>query len=448
MLLQRLLVIFWTLKSSFDFSKGADYVLWFFKKEKVLPMRIFLFFIILHLSILPIFCDPLIVVVLMVKNEASVMVKTLQPFVDAGINDYVIFDTGSTDGTQQITKDFFAQYPVVKAYIEEEPFIDFATSRNNALDRAQQLFPDATFMLMPDAEWYLRNGKELVQFCREHEHDSAGMYLFDLHCPEYNFYTGRILRCKNNIRFVGAVHEMPNSTTGTRLPSSIYFEWLPSSTGKEKTAARWERDRDLLLKDYERNSSDARTLFYLGQTYFHLDDLQKSKEFFEKRALVHGWDQEDFMATLYLGELVEALGLKDEAGLFSLAVGYYLKAYGMRPHRAEPLVRLARYYFGKKDMYTAYLFASKAAKLAYPVQDSLFIEKRVYDFDRYDVLGACAWFVGEYEVGEQAVRQALKVEPQNEQLKRNLAVYVERKESAARAKKLKSASVANGDFNK
>ena len=53
--------------------------------------------------------DPLLVAVLMVKNEAPVMEMTLQPLVDAGITDYLIYDTGSTDNTIQVTNDFFIQ---------------------------------------------------------------------------------------------------------------------------------------------------------------------------------------------------------------------------------------------------------------------------------------------------------------------------------------------------
>jgi hypothetical protein len=47
--------------------------------------------------------DPLLVAVLMIKNEEPVMQMTLQPLVDAGITDFFIYDTGSTDQTIEIT---------------------------------------------------------------------------------------------------------------------------------------------------------------------------------------------------------------------------------------------------------------------------------------------------------------------------------------------------------
>src|SRR5258707_10172559 len=87
--------------------------------------------------------DPLLVVVLMVKNEETVMRATLQPFVDGGVDSFFIFDTGSTDNTIEVTEQFFAEHGITQVYIAQEPFIDFATSRNRALDLAQEKFPNA-----------------------------------------------------------------------------------------------------------------------------------------------------------------------------------------------------------------------------------------------------------------------------------------------------------------
>ena len=71
--------------------------------------------------------DPILVAVIMVKNEETVMRATLQPFVDGGVDSFFVFDTGSTDNTVGVTEDFFAEHGLTKAYIAQEPFIDFAT---------------------------------------------------------------------------------------------------------------------------------------------------------------------------------------------------------------------------------------------------------------------------------------------------------------------------------
>lgn len=107
----------------------------------------------------------------------------------------------------------------------------------------------------------------------------------------------------------------------------------------------------------------------------------------------------------------------------SLAAFYYLQAFCARPTRAEPLIKLAQYYWNKHKPHTAFLFCARAVQIPYPDQDILFIEKDLYDFVRYDLLGRCAWYVGQYELGAWAVRQALKVSPKSEYLKHNFACY-------------------------
>src|SRR5437867_4126017 len=81
--------------------------------------------------------DPLLVAVLMVKDEEAVIVQTVQPLVEGGIDTFFIFDTGSTDNTMNVVQHYFEQQNV-DACIVQEPFIDFATSRNRALDLVEQ----------------------------------------------------------------------------------------------------------------------------------------------------------------------------------------------------------------------------------------------------------------------------------------------------------------------
>jgi hypothetical protein len=364
----------------------------------------------------------------MVKNEAPVIEATLQPFVAGGVTDFVIFDTGSTDGTQDVAANFLGQHTTIHAHIVQEPFIDFSTSRNHALDSAQHLFPEAVFMIMPDAEWYMHNVEGLLQFCKEHQYDyHDASYLMSIRSDTEAFYTSRLLRCHKNIRFVGVTHEALNQVTQVTLPDDIYFEWRPSQKGNEKSARRWLRDRDLLLKSYAENSHDLRTLFYLGQTYECLGDWGNAYKYYGERAAYKGWDEEDFATMYRLGRVAQMLAPKNHQSFAPLAVEHYLKAFAMRPHRIEPIIKIAQHYLDRNEMHLAFLFAARVVKMPYPAEERLFVEKHMYDFVRYDILGICAWYVGEYDLGEWAVKRALEVAPQAEHLKRNLKFYMDRK---------------------
>ncbi|MBI2353074.1 hypothetical protein HYV11_02405 [Candidatus Dependentiae bacterium] len=92
----------------------------------------------------------------------------------------------------------------------------------------------------------------------------------------------------------------------------------------------------------------------------------------------------------------------------------------MRPHRIEPLVRLAQHYLNKQEFALSFLFAAASTKVPYPVNDLLFIEKELYDYSRYDVLGCAALHVQEFQIGKDAVIEALKVHPNYQHLLNNL----------------------------
>jgi len=372
--------------------------------------------------------DPILVVVLMVKNEETVMRATLQPFVDGGVNSFFIFDTGSTDKTIQITEEFFAEQGVTQGYIEQEPFIDFATSRNRALELAQERFPHAAFMVMPDAEWYINDARALVEFCELclQRGDTYSSYLIHIINEALDNYTCRLLRCNQGVRFFGVVHEVVIQSLSIQVPASIYFEYLPESKGREKTMQRFVRDRELLLKEYYNKPWCTRTLFYLARTCEDLGNWQEAYHFYKIRVDMVGWDEEDFIVKFRLAETIKKLLLYSESSneyQWSEAMDYYMQAYQMRPHRAEPLIGIADYYVAINQMASAFLFARHAAEMEYPINDVLFVEKYLYNYYRYELLARCAWYINEFVIGAAAARKAYEAYPDYKYARINMECY-------------------------
>ena len=155
----------------------------------------------------------------MVKNEADVIQATLQPFLDAGIDSFLILDTGSTDNTISLIRKIFDDYNIGHGYIVEQPFVDFATSRNYALQCAEEQFPTAHFFLMPDAEWYMNNVSGLLEFCRNMLSAEHNSYLIQMRNSDdsFRFAQQRLLRAHKGLRFVGVVHETPNQGTSMHV---------------------------------------------------------------------------------------------------------------------------------------------------------------------------------------------------------------------------------------
>src|SRR5204863_8303912 len=178
---------------------------------------------------------------------------------------------------------YFKDKQLDHAYIIEDPFIDFATSRNRALDIAEKMFPNVTFFLMIDAEWYLHNAQEIISFCKKHknyiEPDTiGGCYSIRLITMQDNIdnYATRLIRSGKNVRYTGVVHETIQQSTSGHLPKTVYFEYAPKESGREKSKNRYIRDYNLLQKSLENDPVDKRTLFYLGQTCQFLDKWEEA----------------------------------------------------------------------------------------------------------------------------------------------------------------------------
>jgi glycosyltransferase involved in cell wall biosynthesis len=360
--------------------------------------------------------DPYLVVVIMIKNEAQRIVETLEPFVDGGIDSFVVFDTGSTDGTQKKVKGFFKEKKVARWFLCEEPFIDFATSRNHALDKAEELFPDALFIIMPDAEWYIHNAAGLLELCKRWVDMPGDCHLIRLVSNNLDCQHGRLIRAHTDTRFKGSVHEVICKQAIEYVPADIYFTYSPTEKGDNKSRQRWQRDAELLLRDYNKDPEDPRTAFYLAQTYHFLADIKNARRFYKKRVRLEGYEEERFIAMYRIGITYEqeAEKVSDER-LWEKAIFWYLKAFALRPHRAEPIVALAYHYLRQDMLALAFLFAQYAVTLAYPDprHDVLFIEKENYIYGRYSLLARLALKMGKYEIGEWAADCAITARPES-----------------------------------
>lgn len=365
--------------------------------------------------------EPLMVIVLMVKNEETVINATLEPFLRAvpelTRNDdlgFFIFDTGSTDKTVETVEAYFKENSIKNYTIMQEPFVDFATSRNRSIVLAKEKFSKSNFLLLIDAEWYGQNIATLIQFCKNNINNPCPSYLFRVLSGNTDFCANRLMRTDANCFFKGVVHEVLMSDANQKLPYEICFEYKPRDRGIAKSAQRWLRDRDLLLKHHNENPNDSRTTFYLAQTYECLNDPYNAYKYYDIRSKQNGWDEENFETFYRLGRVSDLLSKIDNKFTWHMAFDYYMKAHQLRPHRAEPLIKISEHYWPDtpnkegSNIPASYLFARRTLDLEYPKNDTLFIDKDIYDFGRYEAVSKAAWHVGEYEMGQQATLNAIK----------------------------------------
>lgn len=150
------------------------------------------------------------------------------------------------------------------------------------------------------------------------------------------------------------------------------------------------QDRDWLLAKVKRNPADARSVFFLAETSFRLEDFVNARRWCERRIEMGGCDEEVYWAMYRLAESMSNLG-----GPWPDVQEAYLKAWKFRPTRAEALHAIAFRYRLKQDYKSAYPFAQRAAEIPFPEED-LFVPRYadIYAWRATDEQAVCASQIG------------------------------------------------------
>ncbi|MCI0366652.1 MAG: CDC27 family protein [Phycisphaerales bacterium] len=136
---------------------------------------------------------------------------------------------------------------------------------------------------------------------------------------------------------------------------------------------KYERDIDLLEKEVAAKPGNARSVFYLAQSYRDIGNYARAMELYERRMMMGGWDEEQWCAAYQVGRMRHLMGM-----LWPLVLDAYLTAYAFRPTRLEPLYHVAKYYRESGHPELAYLYARTITETPYP-DDVLFIERNTYE---------------------------------------------------------------------
>lgn len=339
---------------------------------------------------------------MIVKNETKVLDRLFRSIVDF-IDYYVIVDTGSTDGTQQFIRQWMDKHDI-SGEIHERPWVNFGVNRQQALELAVTagrgdwlLFIDADEELgCSDPKFYEKLQAGVTYDIEKHH---TGMRYAVPHLVDVS---------QTKWQWRGPVHnylERQSGPTQKELRKDIWIIYHSGEGAKSQgvtSEQKYLRDAKLLEEDLKLHPNSPRSRFYLGQSYKHAGKLDRAYRAYRARTEIKGWVQEDYMAQLEMGRVARLLKKPEEAILQQL-----LKAFELRPSRAEPLFELASYFRGQKKYGQAYLFAKQGTQMKRP-DDTLFVAQDIYDWRLWDELGVAAYWLGKYDEALAAGKQVLQ----------------------------------------
>lgn len=360
-------------------------------------------------------------VVLMVKNEAKCIARTIHSCnKHSFINGIIVYDTGSTDDTISIIRNE-SKVPVD---VLCGTFENFAKSRNKCLNFANT--KDYDFFLFLDANDEIN--VTTPTFKLPTDTDTAVVWMIDI---KWKIGYDKFIKYKNiklirshvyNLCWKGVVHEhLDTAEHKAYYISGIELYQDRTSCDNSSSRKRWDVDRVLLEKEYTRDPSDNRTLFYLAQTYDCIGESKLAYKYYEIRSnVIGGFEEERFFSMMQCGKIANAIDNGLDNG-FDLALYWYTRAY-IHSDRAEPLVALSQLFRNNQCFKLAHTYAKLACELQYPHDALLFVDTDCYEYLRWHQLGIVSWYADKMNDGRLGCMEAIKAR-NNDIDKKNLEFY-------------------------
>lgn len=348
---------------------------------------------------------PTICLAMIVRDEAHVIRRCLasvRPLIDH----WVVVDTGSVDGTQDVVREALSDVP---GELIERPWVDFGHNRTEAVAHASRR---ADYVLVIDADEVLEVEPAFTAAAL-----SADAYRVESRYGGRLYARIQLLRSALPWRYAGVVHEYPccDQAGPAQLLGGLTLRVFHDGA-RARDPQTYRRDAVLLEAALLDEPDNPRNVFYLAQSHRDAGDLELAVRHYRARVPLGGWEDEVWYSLYQVASLRELMGHR-----WGAVLDDYLAAYEFDPGRAEPLYRVgARYAYEGADR-TARLFLSTAMAIPRPGSERLFVEVDVYDHalplayaqassrsgDHAEAIACCNRLLRNRELTAEAIEEAL-----------------------------------------
>ncbi|MBA3816946.1 MAG: glycosyltransferase [Parachlamydiaceae bacterium] len=311
---------------------------------------------------------PTVCLNMIVKNESQVIkrcLKSVLPLIDT----WVIVDTGSTDGTQQIIQEFMLEHQI-PGELHERPWVNFGHNREEALALAKS---KADYLLFIDAD-------DVLRFSEQFKLPTLNLdvYLVKGIHKGLQFHLWTFVKASLDWHWHDPIHEYiqvkdaaDGSLTGGIL-NKIQYVYIHDGA-RAKDSSTLTKDLQVLTKALEKDPENKRLTYYLAQTYANMHNLHQALVYYQKRIDLGGNAEEVFSAMMSKAKIQQEWNVKPE-----VLAATYQKALEFRPSRPEPYFYLSRLAHLKGDFQKGYDIAKSGVDLPESL-DTLDLEYSTYE---------------------------------------------------------------------
>lgn len=359
--------------------------------------------------------NPTLCLNMIVKNESRIITRLLQSVVGI-VDTYCICDTGSTDDTVEIIKDFFNKAGI-SGKIVREPFRDFGYNRTFALNACIDM-ENVDYMLLLDADMIFQLNPDITPFMFKNMLKDDTYTIFQ-GSESFYYKNTRIVKNRKGITYWGVTHEyvnVPNGCIQSGFDKNVAFINDIGDGGSKSN--KFSRDVELLKNGLKELPNNDRYTFYLANTYHDAGQYHLAIEMYRKRVELGGWHEEIWYSYYRIGKCCAHMGNMNDA------IQAWMDAYQVFPNRVENLWEIVKYYreTGKNNLAYAYYLLADKSRTTYPGRDYLFTEKDTYEYkldfeltiigyytnpENYDIPKCCMTVVAHPNIDEMAVKNVL-----------------------------------------
>jgi glycosyltransferase involved in cell wall biosynthesis len=384
-------------------------------------------------------------VCIIVKNEALTlprMLNSLQEFKDRGgiIN---IVDTNSTDDTVKVAETFGCKVftmgdkfrkkinaikakkinemfiidgeePIVKA---GDTFFHYSAARNYAADMASN---DWVWEVDADEQATVLNLDEIEKVISNP----------NIHRLEYNFcfskdafgndaiaFMHSKMYRRDKMKWVHPIHEVLQNTEGGET-RGFYVgpNILKLDHYQNPKSERSHYLMGLAIDCFERPDDD-RASHYFGRELYYKGRYKSAIKELTRHVAMNKWQTERSQSLLFIGDSYMMLGM-DKEGLAA-----YNEAFAIDSTRREPFMRLADYYYRKKDHQRVAAYCEAAITI--PNNRFYSNHQELYTYKPHELAYWAYWWLGNKEKSKEHYLKALNFVPNHPKFQKDAMFYFE-----------------------